>query len=241
MENKTIVIDGTEYLCTPIEKKVEKAFEILELKSGSAIDTYDEGNKNIYNSKDRWIKFFLESSANWKIHKVKRISDGEIFTVGDKITGTMSLEENPKKLGYTTIKGFYLEDDKLCIEIPTGVVRNHKYSGLAINTIQKYVEKPALFTTEDGVDIRVGDKSYGVDTTRNKYSGSYSWEKLEHFNIKTSLFADVKYFSTKEKAKEYADLKEKVYSKADIIKALGGKDFVGSDYLLEQLKRNKNL
>lgn len=252
MENKTISIDGVEYNCTPIEKKVEKAFEILSFKTQDKIcivigndqvilpfGTYSVEECLSGHTKLAKIRLYAHGNPI-PIYSVKRTSDGEIFTVEDKITGTLSLEENPKKLGYTTIKGFYLEDDKLCIEIPTGVVRNHKYSGLAINTITKYVEKPVLFTTEDGVDIRVGDASYGVDINRNIYSGTYVWNKLEYFS-KTSLSPNVKYFSTKEKAKEYADPKEKVYSKEDIKKVLGSKYFVGSDYLLEQLERNRNI
>lgn len=229
MENKTIVIDGVSYNCIPIDKEVDNGFEVLTLrdKNTHSLASYDKGEVGIYSyplkhpylTRESFVKSFLQYDQ-WEIYSVKRSSDGEIFTVGDKITGTMSWQENPARLGYTTIKGFYLEEDQLCIEIYTGVVKNYKQTGLAINTIQKYVEKPVLFTTEDGVGIRVGDKSYGFDTINNQYSGIYTWEKLEYFNIKTSLFPDVKYFSTEEKAREYANLHEKKYSKQEILDVL---------------------
>jgi hypothetical protein len=244
MENKIIVIDEVEYLCTPIEKKVDNGFEIQSFRiksSGSLLYLKPSG---WYGFLDNAANYPLEDclkSHNDEIYSVKRTSDGEIFTVGDKITGTMSFDESPSRLGYTTIKGFYLEDDKLCIEISTGVIRNYEYSDLAINTISKYVEKPVLFTTEDGVAISVGEASYGVDKTTNKYMGTYIWPKLEYFG-KDSLSADIKYFSTEERAKNYIYSHEKKYSRQEILDVL--KDVEDEDIVhggVEEIIKKLNL
>jgi len=87
------------------------------------------------------------------IHSVKRLSDGEVFTIGDVIE-------------YLSFGKDKLIIDKFKIENNTILILGNNY-GKCINGAKKI--KTPLFTTEDQIDIFTGDKFYVVDTTFDKY------------------------------------------------------------------------
>lgn len=127
----------------------------------------------------------ITNHNGYGIHSVKRLSDGEVFTVGDKIKG------------YDNDNGFIISH----IWIGSSndlVLANYPKNAKGFNRscfIKGAIKvKTPLFTTEDGVDVYEGDKVFGID--RN-------WKVFE-FNalckIDNELF---KRFSTKEAAEEY--------------------------------------
>jgi len=81
-----------------------------------------------------------------------------------------------------------------------------------------YVEKPVLFVTEDGKEIREGDSYY--------YVYSDFMVDFSSSACKTSGTTGCKYFSTKELAQEYSDMNKPIYSKRQIIEALQRMDLV---------------
>jgi hypothetical protein len=201
---------------------VEKDYEILTLISKTAsksIINYETAGigyqsnefRRIYGNKDSFIKSFLNSDL-WNIHSIKRLSDGEIFTVNDKVVGTKSIDENRKYgPGYTFIKEFRLADDRLVIEISTGIIYDYRDSlGKGIwnfLTIKKY--KSSLFKTEDGVDVFEGDKFYCLNANL-----------LEQIQVIFATKSTIKscfyrYFSTKEKAEEYVRLNKILFKTYD--------------------------
>lgn len=125
----------------------------------------------------------------WKIYSVKRLSDGEIFTIGDRIKDGI-------------IDTIYLSDNILWF-IHTGKMTNSKLED-AIK-----IKKP-LFTSEDGVDIFVDDIVYGV---RPNYS---IWETS---STSLSYYNDYKFYSTEEAAKEYILMNKPCLSINDLMKA----------------------
>jgi hypothetical protein len=104
------------------EEVVEKDYEILSyLKKGSTTCT---------TTKRRGGESHKEF---WNIYSVKRLSDGEVFTVGDKFTGYSS-EGN-------TIRSFDLRDNILIVYTTNeGCITNTPGTGL-FNSIKKVVEK----------------------------------------------------------------------------------------------------
>lgn len=90
------------------ELVVEKDYEIL-----SVITNNNKFIEKVYNQ-DATIEPY------WKIHSVKRLSDGEIFTIGDKTeNGIIKSIFIPFEFGTTTVciqcdnkKGVYLKDTK---------------------------------------------------------------------------------------------------------------------------------
>ena len=124
---------------------------------------------------------FLLDSTGFAIHSVKRLSDGEVFTVGDTV-----LRLKTKVI----IEKFKFENERLHVYFSNGNA-NH------LNEIF-HIKKP-LFTTEDGVDIFEGDEF--VITSNFKlemYRGiPFIADKA------TTVLNNRKYFSTKKAAEEY--------------------------------------
>lgn len=199
--NLDYFVKNTEFF----EEIVEKDYEILSFIANKNRKGITEGdiislNKdNIFsgNSKD-FIKISgsLSEALNsdvWNIHSVKRLSDGEVFTVGDKIEGYDN----------TGIKEIKLFEHGLRVITDAngkGVVTDK----LAWDLKSCKKAKTPLFTTEDGVDIYEGDTIYSVFSNyiistdiAGKYKNSNSEHPVEHW------CRDDKYFSTKEAAEEY--------------------------------------
>lgn len=193
--HKSVLTEYSEFW----EEVVEKDYKILSL---SLAGPYNHRISNVSNDSDKYICGLLACKGNY-IHSVKRLSDGEIFTVGDKIesyntTKTIKRielpESNPNDIGFITKSTSYPG---------TG------YQYLIKDNVKK-VKQP-LFTTEDGVNIYVGD-----------YISTVLLDTMEIFTDCGLVGRDTrpvegfKYFSTKEKAEEYILMNKPCLSVADI-------------------------
>jgi hypothetical protein len=104
------------------EEVIEKDYEIVSYVA--------KDNPNYITTKRRGAHLHEEY---WKIHSVKRLSDGEVFTVGDKFTGYSSEE--------TTIRSFDLRDNILIAYTTNGgCISNAPGTGL-FDSINKVIEK----------------------------------------------------------------------------------------------------
>jgi len=124
-----------------------------------------------------------ESYKNWQIHSIKRLSDNEIFTIGDKTNnGTISKFENCS----VGIRGFFKEKPE-----------NYHVN---LNTIKKVIY---LFTTHDGVDIYEDDFVHWVAFYKDKTP--YYLYKLCFVkgHLELDFVNTYKIFSTKQAAEEY--------------------------------------
>lgn len=175
------------------EEVKEKDYEILDIAYSSGVICRYESPiiTSMYENKDKFIKSFLASPAGYKIHSVKRLSDGEIFTIGDIISGF--------SFSSRAIKGFEI--------MPNGKINIVQDAGFSCLEDINKIKKP-IFKTADGVDIFKGGGCWCVDNLLN-YSHIFNITK--HPNEKC--------FSTKEKAQEYIDLNKPKYSLQDIIDA----------------------
>ena len=175
------------------EKVVKKDYEILCIKH--------KKNKCFYrNSID------LRNLNLYDIHSVKRLSDGEVFTVGDRINhyGEYAKNEFSTKT-YTLKEIYFIEENKLTFYVG-------KSFNLGAISASKY--KLPLFTTEDGVDIFKNTKFWYIDNFIIKTYITREFSEIE---------SSYKTFSTEEKAEEYIllnkpciclkDLIEKFFSK----------------------------
>ncbi len=208
------------------EKVVEKDYEILSIKSKTNSEIrkvkidIDDNNK-LFLQRNEENQYFLHSDTflyifqYYNIHSVKRLSDGEIFTIGDKIRFIdESLEETyPCRI----IKNFKIKDNTIIAVCDSNIVE------ILLKNLKK-VKQP-LFTTEDGVDIFEGNVVYYVETEEEpelcfivneytvlKYPGRFISDKSLHS------------FSTKEKAEEYIIMNKPCLSINDV-KSCYGKKF----------------
>lgn len=178
------------------EEVIEKDYEILSYTSPY----------------DRW------HSQNMIIHSVKRLSDGEIFTVGDKI-------KIHNKIGTIT---YFTKDLWAGIE---GVKCNGPYKISLLNKV-----KQPLFTTEDGVDIHYDQMFFNVNNF-----------KIETFQVTNDKYPldflndGSKQFSTKEAAEEYIIMNKPCLSLNDIFSSHFDKVCLIKSTMIDILKEKLKL
>lgn len=106
-----------------------------------------------YDKKNRFIgettlSYFLNKTDEWKIHSIKRLSDGVIFTIDQKFV--LSKEWD----GFGTISEFLDEGESVMVI--------NKWKNVKSKT--KFIEKARpLFTTYDGIDKYEGDDWYTLE------------------------------------------------------------------------------
>ena len=187
------------------EKIIEKDYEILSLFSPTdkMVVSYVNGGGcyptgifiDIYKNESHWLDCFLvKNSSIWKIHSIKRLSDGEIFSVGD---------ETDKG---TICHIAYMED-------PRGIRVNTNHWGFDLDSIKKV--KKVLFTTEDDVAVFEGNEVHWIRTDGYmKYL--YCWKLVPNHKDMLTEESVYKIFAKKENAEEYIKQNEKKYSLKDV-------------------------
>jgi hypothetical protein len=207
------------------EEIIEKDYEILSLS--------DKRKQfpilNLINgcSPVTGILYSEINSHDWNIHSVKRLSDGEIYTIGDKVC---YYSKNTK------IKSIYFNEHKQLsfkvegYEAPlTGVfMNNHPHF--------KKLKAEILFKTEDGVDIYEGDEYYFIVLNENLPTNFKIQKSICDWNNPKKPPLGAIQFSTKEKAEEYILMNKPLnLSIQDLINIQNKYDTLG-DNLIEKVK-----
>lgn len=177
------------------EEIIEKEYEILEYYQKEY--TYSKIHQN-------WD---YVSKQNYPIKTVKRLSDGEVFTIGDKIN-ILNRTDNYNNL---KIRGFSIDNMGNCIVSTKDEVDRGYYcrKGCNISIIEHYKQK--LFTTEDGVEIFEDDTYYALEDNYKDI-----WLKVVKY-IGCSEPNGIKQFSTKKAAEEYILMNKPCLSINDVI------------------------
>jgi len=141
---------------------------------------------------ERDYEILISKVTPYTIFSVKRLSDGEVFTVGDKFKANIGGEDVIR-----TIQRIEVEGGRITIGHQNGTLTNRKCVGI-FNQIKK-VKQP-IFLTHDGKDIFDGDKVWCVNkhTQFIGIDGSFIATSTVHFN--SELIA---YFLTIEDAENY--------------------------------------
>lgn len=158
-----------------------------------------------------WKEIFYVKVSDTSI---KRISDGEIFSVGDKICGTLA--EVEKLNGYVVIESFDFAED--LISLDNGGFLRMDGRDWGLKGIKKYVGIP-LGKTEDGVDIYEGDVVYLVGS-----KGGYAFTAPSPCSFGSSRTippnSNCLYYSHKEVAQEYCNRNAKRFSINEVLNLL---------------------
>jgi len=195
------------------QEVIEKDYEILSFTVNKIIFFRNEKGNYISSTIEYTLDhmlFFLKATNNpCIIHSIKRLSDGEVFTIGDNYN-----------LG--TIQEIELTKDG------TLWFHNGKKSKSGLFVTIK-VKQP-LFTTEDGVDIfdLVKDEFYYV--TKSQFS-------LVKRAMKGFYYEPEKewYFSTKEAAQDYIIRNKPCFSYNDVVNKYS-MSFIHQSILYEKAK-----
>lgn len=212
------------------EEVVEKEYEILSLITNNCF--------GITTSKID-IRAFMDSNpltVNYKIHSVKRLSDGEIFTIGDDVI----FELGKGRCHYkhfrsdkcaidiaTKIVSFVIQEDTLTVQID--------YNKLCYSLDAPEKVKKPLFTTEDGVDIFEGDAIFGI----NAYGEVFS--HCSGLPNKIMNWGKNPIFSTQVLAERYIELNSPKYTALDMLKVANHYAYikdVTEDKILKYLAKN---
>lgn len=121
------------------EKVVEKDYEILSFKS---LEKFKHGHLVHMNQNNFKPEKYLSSPNYWEIHSVKRLSDGEIFIIGDNIEFNI----HSYKKAIATITSFKLYGDNLCF------LNDDLMYNASLDIIGNKIKQP-LFTTEQRSEI----------------------------------------------------------------------------------------
>ena len=188
------------------EEVIERGYDILKFKDtftgnvfeGNEEYGYSPNNERIYvlSLKNMSSEGRCVESGDIIITKVKRLSDGVEFSIGDLVT---YIDANWKNV---TIKEFFDSNDSY-VRFSTG-------GSQRLENI-KHAKKP-LLTTEDGFDLYEGDKVWGVigDVWKPFYqyiTAKKAREKWTHGK-----------FSTKEAAEDYILYNRRLLSLNDVFK-----------------------
>lgn len=160
-----------------------------------------------------------------EIYSVKRLSDGEIFSVGDKIDC---------KGWFGNIIKFEIVNTELKI-FQQQHIDSSKYKPLSIQELIKF--KQPLFKTEDGVNIFEHSVYHSVYLPTVEYMGGHCAEIPNNGKYTSDA---CKTFSTKEKAEEYVLMNKPCLSIKEIAPIFGMYHLDNSrtslDRLTEKLK-----
>lgn len=149
-------------------------------------------------------------SNGWEIKSVKRLSDGEVFTLGDKIS------HKERKWNNVSISELRIVDDYI-------LARNDNGGSHNIECIEKH--KQPLFRTEDGVEIDCNTECFGLNIEIKIGDKEIEEENIYKYTYKTKYTLKKiskqdpnywKIFSTKEVAEKYIEENKPKYSEKDI-------------------------
>jgi len=180
------------------EEVVEKEYEIL-----SVIDT----ENRVWSKSKEGDSIFERSPLcvtldsfgdNWRIHSVKRLSDGEVFTIGDLVK--FPFGNYPAKINKIIVVKDE-QNDVVC-KISEGSLNkiafcvDRNVGNLLLENAEK--SKQPLFVTEDGVELFENDRTFGITDWEVVVDVLHNKNEAEMLKKGNSLI-----FSSYDKASEY--------------------------------------
>lgn len=200
-----------------------KEYEVLSYqnKDGGIVEKAENGMFYFTEGLNRTPSLELQLHS-WNIFSVRRLSDGEVFSIGDEI----HYEDDFCKIN-NRIKSFEIRNNGqniwLIYDLENGFGGN--ICGYQISEAKKI-----LFTTQDGKEIYKGDSYYFVDK-------NFIIDSIQ--DAYTDILDEYKTFSNRKAAEEYINLHKQRFSLKDIHEAM----FLGFNQTLEgayEILKNKS-
>ena len=136
------------------------------------------------------------------IHSVKRLSDGEVFSVGDEVRHKEYL-------------GRFSRIDKI-YEDTEGLWLDHHAGAICIDCAEKTPKRTPILTSEDGVELFEGDERFWIRAINGTGRCTIHVGK-----VGKKANPELVYFSTRKAAEEYRLNNARMLSIVDVRKELG--------------------
>ena len=217
------------------EEIIQKEYEVLSFICNKDLDSSiilkgiiikKLGSGNFGSGIIRDSEEKLLTLSHWDIHSIRRLSDSEVFSIGDELVDTFN-----RNHGKFTLKE--IEFEKAPADKGTGklsFVHTHTILGKYIPLERLEKAKPVLFVTHDGYEMFEGDTYYAiypkdltiVPSTVDQESLNSTWLK----------------FCSREKAEEFVFKNKPVLSLKDVASIYPGinKEHNSPSHQAEQLK-----
>lgn len=222
--NKSDITDNPEFW----EEIPAKTYEILSFYSkniGGGDDTYVDPtfiwlpDKRSPESSELWSRmgymtkpFGTEeilSNRHYGIHSIKRLTDGEVFTMGDICNITDSNDcANP-------IIGFTLLNNSILVQLQLS--HTDPFSWFDISICQK--SKKPLLITEDGKKIYSENETFYFIIKNNTKIEEWNAQLKKNYKFQYEPDGE-KYFSTRKAAEDYVLQNTKLFSIQDLTSAV---------------------
>lgn len=203
----------------------------VEYNYNSATGFYVPELHHLSHGFPNWTLEDVLDNHNGKIKSVRRISDGEVFSISE-------ITQNDTGYVYKPIKRFFIKDNVMYAQFDEGWGRNDGCLGL--NALMKKVKQP-LFQSFDGKMMYENDKCWILSTGNWCIS-----ETVACGNPFTGENGHFKYFSTEAAAKEFVTMNKPMFSIKEIKESChddsagGGILYLHIDKLLEAAKEKIN-
>ena len=162
---------------------------------------YNYYTKHVENNPEYWeeviekdYEILIARVAPQEILSVKRLSDGEVFTIGDLITG------------YSYEDARSIQTIKICRYI--GIIKLEQEKGFTELHSATKVKQP-IFLTHDGKDIFAGDKVWYVNKENFYYDYILAFPEVK-FNSEIRA-----YFLTRVEAEDYIERNKPLFTTED--------------------------
>lgn len=203
---------------TDWQEVVEKDYEILEFTTVSTLILRLKPDSFYYTDGELYPfsfeEFYCRNEVK-SINKIRRLSDGEVFSLGDRVQTT------DKEFNGVIIK---MEDynNKILFHFKSDLVNSTIF--IAQHLMQHY--KEPIFTTEDGYECTLDDRVFGVLPKANWQTNYYSEKGVPVFKLfnpegkRWNPSSEWLWFKTKENAEKYIYENKPEFSRKQIKDAI---------------------
>jgi hypothetical protein len=205
-----------EYTKPKVEWEVES---VVDYRIGKIYKHEYWENNHGFNGNSYGYVLQAKIPHRYHIHSVKRLSDQEVFSIGDEVEWSFCEGGHKINRFYQQIEGgmLYVDGHEPC-------KFNFPFLG-----IKKATKPIPLFKSLDGKDLFIGDDVFIVVT----------FDNIHQHTLKESdrgMWKDAKMFSTKEAAEGYAIMNRPHFSINDLKNIIGKRDWIGRDFFIELAK-----
>ena len=224
------------------EEIIQKEYEVLSFICNKDLDSSiilkgiiikKLGSGNFGSGIIRDSEEKLLTLSHWDIHSIRRLSDSEVFSIGDELVDTFN-----RNHGKFTLKE--IEFEKAPADKGTGklsFIHTHPILGKYIPLERLEKAKPVLFVTEDGKNVFEGDNIHWIRTDKivYLYNTRACFPHQKTLLVENNIY---KIFSSFEKAQEWIILNKPVLSLKDVASIYPGinKEHNTPSHQAEQLK-----